>query len=108
MGTLVGALLSAPVADLLGRKLSMTVWSLVFCVGVIIQISSEYVWQQVAVGRLVAGFGVGALSVLVPMYQSESGPVHIRGALVRWVLCFYLFISTHYHFLSATFTLFHE
>ncbi|MCJ1311738.1 hexose transporter hxt1 [Agyrium rufum] len=90
IGTLVGALLSAVVADALGRKLSMTVWCGVFCVGVIIQISAETVWQQVAVGRLVAGLGVGALSVLVPMYQSESGPRHIRGALVS---AYQLFIT---------------
>lgn len=39
-------------------------------------------WYQVAVGRLVAGLGVGAVSLLVPMYQGESGPRHIRGALI--------------------------
>lgn len=53
------------------------------CVGVTVQISSPYGhWYQVAVGRLVAGLGVGALSLLVPMYQGESGPRHIRGALI--------------------------
>lgn len=34
------------------------------------------------IGRLVAGFGVGALSVLVPMFQAETAPPWIRGALV--------------------------
>jgi SP family sugar:H+ symporter-like MFS transporter len=38
-------------------------------------------------GRWVAGLGVGALSLLVPMYQSESGPRHIRGALIRYATC---------------------
>jgi SP family sugar:H+ symporter-like MFS transporter len=48
-----------------------------------VQISSPYGhWYQVAVGRLVAGLGVGAISLLVPMYQGESGPRHIRGALI--------------------------
>jgi len=35
-------------------------------------------------GRFVAGFGVGALSLLVPMYQAEIAPRHIRGALIRF------------------------
>lgn len=38
-----------------------------FTIGVIIQITSNYVWQQFAVGRLVSGLGVGALSAAVPM-----------------------------------------
>ncbi|XHG05203.1 hypothetical protein AWENTII_008450 [Aspergillus wentii] len=33
-------------------------------------------------GRFVTGFGVGACSLLVPMYQGESSPRHIRGAMV--------------------------
>ena len=39
-------------------------------------------WQQIAVGRLIAGAGVGALSIMVPMYVSETGPRQVRGALV--------------------------
>lgn len=30
----------------------------------------------------VAGLAVGALSLLVPMYQAETAPRHIRGALI--------------------------
>ena len=60
----------------------MTVWSIVFIVGVIIQMASETSWVQVAIGRLVAGAGVGALSIMVPMYTSETGPRQVRGALV--------------------------
>lgn len=33
-------------------------------------------------GRFVAGLGIGALSTVVPMYQSESIPKRIRGATV--------------------------
>jgi len=60
----------------------MTFWSIVFIVGVIIQMASTNVWQQIAVGRLIAGAGVGALSIMVPMYVSETGPRQVRGALV--------------------------
>lgn len=60
----------------------MVVWSIVFIIGVIIQMAAQTVWQQVAVGRLIAGAGVGALSIMVPMYTSETGPRQVRGALV--------------------------
>jgi MFS family permease len=33
------------------------------------------------VGRIVAGFGVGMLSTIVPVYQSEISPPHNRGKL---------------------------
>ncbi|EED13885.1 MFS monosaccharide transporter, putative [Talaromyces stipitatus ATCC 10500] len=83
IGTLIGALVGAPVADRIGRKWSISLWCIVLCVGLTVQISSPHgKWYQVMVGRLIAGFGVGALSLIVPMYQGESGPRHIRGALI--------------------------
>ena len=33
------------------------------------------------IGRIVAGLGVGALSTIVPVYQSEISPPHNRGKL---------------------------
>uniref|UniRef100_A0A093VSC6 High-affinity fructose transporter ght6 n=1 Tax=Talaromyces marneffei PM1 TaxID=1077442 RepID=A0A093VSC6_TALMA len=83
IGTLIGALVGAPIADRIGRKWSISFWCIILCVGVTVQISSSQgKWYQVAVGRLIAGLGVGALSLIVPMYQGESGPRHIRGALI--------------------------
>lgn len=35
-----------------------------------------------AAGRAVAGFGVGLVSAIVPLYQSESAPKWIRGTIV--------------------------
>jgi SP family sugar:H+ symporter-like MFS transporter len=65
----MGALIAAPIADHFGRKLSIVFWNIIFCVGVIVQIATTTKWYQVAIGRWVAGLGVGALSVLTPMYQ---------------------------------------
>lgn len=70
IGTMFGALLSAPIADKFGRKICIIFWNIMFCVGVIIQITATFKWYQVALGRWVAGLGVGGLSVLTPMYQS--------------------------------------
>lgn len=81
IGTLVGVLAGALVADWLGRRWAVVVESMVFCVGLVIQMTAFSVWQQVAVGRFVAGLGVGALSAVVPMYQAETAPPQLRGTL---------------------------
>lgn len=91
IGTLVGALLGAPIADMFGRRYAMSTECVVFTIGVIIQITSEHVWQQFAVGRLISGLGVGALSAAVPMYQAETAPSQIRGTLTATYQLFITF-----------------
>lgn len=72
IGTLFGALIAAPIADRIGRKMSIIWWCGIFSVGIIVQIAATDKWYQVMMGRFVAGLGVGALSLLVPMYQVRS------------------------------------
>jgi len=90
IGTLMGALIAAPIADKFGRKYSIVFWNIIFCIGVIVQITTTKPWYQISLGRWVAGLGVGGLSVLTPMYQSETAPRYVRGALVS---CYQLFIT---------------
>lgn len=99
IGTLMGALIAAPIADKIGRKPSISIAAFVAIVGFIIQITSEMAWYQITIGRLVAGLGIGALSLLVPMYQAETAPAWIRGALV----CSYQLFITMGIFLAACF-----
>jgi MFS transporter, SP family, sugar:H+ symporter len=99
IGTLFGALIAAPVADKIGRRLSVTLWSIVVSVGFVIQISANTAWYQVMIGRFISGLGVGALSLLVPMYQAETAPPYIRGALIS---TYQLFITLGI-FLAACF-----
>ncbi|KAJ4347968.1 hexose transporter hxt5 [Didymosphaeria variabile] len=82
IGTLFGCLGSAPLADNFGRRLTISGSAFWYIVGVIIEITSKDVWVQFAMGRFTAGLGIGALSTVVPMYQSESIPKRIRGATV--------------------------
>ncbi|ROW06916.1 hypothetical protein VMCG_04138 [Cytospora schulzeri] len=90
-GCLIGALVSAPVADKFGRKYSITFWNVIYIVGNVVSITTgSSKWYQIVVGRLVEGFGIGALSVLTPMYQSETAPRKVRGALVS---AYQLFIT---------------
>jgi SP family sugar:H+ symporter-like MFS transporter len=101
IGTLVGALVAAPIADKIGRRISVSLWCAVASIGFVIQIAASSSYEQIIVGRLVAGFGVGALSLLVPMYQAETAPPWIRGALV----CTYQLFITLGIFLAAVFNL---
>lgn len=82
IGSLFGSLIAGKLADSLGRRLGISCSALFCCVGTVIEISSSTAWYQFAIGRLVNGLGIGSLSVLVPMYQSESSPAIIRGMLV--------------------------
>ncbi|KAF9220612.1 general substrate transporter [Gyrodon lividus] len=91
IGTLAGALIGAPIADFLGRRFAMTTECVVFIIGVIVQTASTYSWQQYAVGRLISGLGVGALSAAVPMYQAETAPPQIRGTLTATYQLFITF-----------------
>jgi SP family sugar:H+ symporter-like MFS transporter len=82
VGALVGALVAAPITDRFGRRNSITLWASIYVVGQIVEITTMSKWHQLVAGRLIEGFGVGALSVLTPMYQSETAPRQIRGALI--------------------------
>lgn len=93
IGTLIGALIAGPVANnrRIGRKYSICMWCVVFCLGNIFQIAAQYpVWYVMMIGRIISGFSIGGLSVMVPAYQGESAPTHVRGAIV---CCYQLFIT---------------
>lgn len=80
-GTFFGALAAAPLGDAIGRRLGLVASCGVFCVGVILQVAATAIPLFVA-GRFFAGFGVGLVSALVPLYQSETAPKWIRGSIV--------------------------
>ncbi|KAF2634352.1 high affinity glucose transporter RGT2 [Massarina eburnea CBS 473.64] len=80
-GTFFGALTAAPVADKVGRRLGLVVCTAVFCIGVILQTAATAIPMFVA-GRFFAGYGVGMISATIPLYQSETSPKWIRGAVV--------------------------
>ncbi|KAE8864039.1 hypothetical protein PTNB29_04003 [Pyrenophora teres f. teres] len=99
IGTLFGALVAAPIADWIGRKQSIILWCGIFSIGIVVQIAATDKWYEIMMGRFVAGFGVGALSLLVPMYQAETAPRHDRGALIST----YQLMITFGIFLTAVF-----
>lgn len=80
-GTFFGALTSAPIADLVGRRWALIIDCMVFNLGVVLQTAATEIPLFVA-GRFFAGYGVGLISATVPLYQSESSPKWIRGTIV--------------------------
>ena len=78
----VGALMAGPISDIYSRKYSISGWTVVFILGVAIQTGANFNVATMYAGRWFAGMGVGALSMLVPMYNAELAPPGIRGSLV--------------------------
>ncbi|KAF4972877.1 hypothetical protein FSARC_648 [Fusarium sarcochroum] len=96
IGCLIGALVGSYTADWYGRRKSLSIFVVVFLLGNVIQITAMYSWVHMMIGRLIAGLGVGALSIGVPMFQSECAPREIRGAVVssyQLMICFGILIS---------------
>ncbi|KAF1913131.1 general substrate transporter [Ampelomyces quisqualis] len=83
LGAWFGALFSGFVAEVLSRKYGILCATGVFIVGVVVQITAiSGGHNEILAGRFITGIGVGSLSVIVPMYNSECAPPEVRGALV--------------------------
>ena len=63
-GTFFGAIIAGDVADFIGRRMTIILGCLIFCVGGILETASTGLNVMVA-GRLIAGFGVGFISAIV-------------------------------------------
>ncbi|KAH7064063.1 quinate permease [Paraphoma chrysanthemicola] len=83
LGAWFGAIMSGFVAEVASRKYGILIASAVFIVGVVVQITAiAGGHNEILAGRFITGIGVGSLSVIVPMYNSECAPPEVRGALV--------------------------
>ncbi|EKM61224.1 uncharacterized protein PHACADRAFT_247698 [Phanerochaete carnosa HHB-10118-sp] len=80
IGAFVTSLAAGRIGDSLGRRGTLFVGAIVFALGGAIQTLTPGFWVMV-VGRIIAGSGVGLLSTIVPIYQSEISPPNHRGAL---------------------------
>lgn len=98
LGTFLGALAGAPVGDIMGRRLGIVLACFVFAIGVAMQTGStaHHLFGLFILGRVLAGMGVGLVSCLIPMYQSECSPKWIRGAVVacyQWAITIGLLLA---------------
>ena len=95
-GTFFGALFAAPAADFLGRRWSVVLAVLVFYVGVSMQTAATAL-PLFVVGRVFAGLGVGMVSMLIPMYQSECSPKWIRSVSLHFACHLNRHTDRRYH-----------
>jgi len=79
-GATIGAVSIPYVADKYGRRPTLFVATLVFIFGASLQAAAPTMAVMYA-GRVFSGFGIGALSMVSPVYISELSPEHVRGQL---------------------------
>jgi len=78
VGGFVGAIFAGPVSTSYGRLLSMRITSSFFVLGSGLETLAGTV-PIMSIGRLLAGVGAGAATVIVPLYISEIAPPKERG-----------------------------
>jgi sugar porter (SP) family MFS transporter len=81
IGTVIGALLGSIPADKLGRKKALLIIAFIFLFSSL-GTSLATNWYLFMILRFIGGFGVGASSVIAPIYISEISPAAARGRLV--------------------------
>lgn len=82
-GAGVGAALSFFVNDHIGRRWSFRLYTCIWIVGQIVATTSPTLAGLYA-SRVIAGLGMGALTVTGPMSIVEIAPAEIRGMLTSW------------------------
>ncbi|KAK6455912.1 glucose transporter/sensor [Scheffersomyces xylosifermentans] len=89
VGTFFGSLSASFFSDKLGRRWTLIIATLViFNLGIILQTAATSI-PLLCVGRVFAGLGVGLISAVIPLYQAETVPKWIRGAVVscyQWAI----------------------
>lgn len=80
VGAFVASLSVGRIGDMIGRRKTILYGSIVFFIGGALQTFATGMSMMI-LGRIIAGLGVGALSTIVPVYQSEISPPHNRGKL---------------------------
>lgn len=80
----------------MGRRIGIMVACVIFSLGIALQTGASTL-PMFIVGRFFAGSGVGLVSTLVPMYQSECSPKWIRGAIVasyQWAITIGILVAS--------------
>ncbi|XP_062086404.1 sugar transporter ERD6-like 7 [Humulus lupulus] len=88
-GAMIGAITSGPIADCVGRKWAMRVYT-AFCVAGWLCIYFAQGVLPLNLGRLATGYGMGAFSYVVPIFIAEIAPKNLRGSLTaanQFMIC---------------------
>ncbi|KAF7543471.1 hypothetical protein G7Z17_g10711 [Cylindrodendrum hubeiense] len=97
LGAFVGCFLASPIAERYGRKKPLVLFSIVFCIGGVLQTINTGSLTTFYAARVVSGLGLGASTVVVPMFSSEMVPTELRGQIGSFFQLFFtLGIFTSY------------
>ncbi len=80
-GTVIGSLIAGVPAEKFGRKKVLQAIGLLYLASSLVTALTNS-WEIFFVFRFLGGIGIGASSVVGPMYISEISPAHNRGRLV--------------------------
>ncbi|KAG8936619.1 hypothetical protein FRC02_000612 [Tulasnella sp. 418] len=80
VGAFATSIAAGRIGDIFGRRMTLLTGASIFVIGGAIQTMSVGFYSMV-LGRIVSGAGVGLLSTIVPIYQSEISPPNHRGKL---------------------------
>ncbi|MTV19659.1 sugar porter family MFS transporter [Staphylococcus delphini] len=80
VGAIVGAGLSGPLSEKLGRRRLVFIISIVFIIGALI-LALAPTMEILVLGRVIIGLAVGGSTAIVPVYLSELAPTDARGSL---------------------------
>lgn len=78
VGAFFGAVVSSFIGEGLGRRKTIGAGSTVMIIGAVLQATS-YSREQLIVGRIVSGMGMGFINSTTPVFQSEFSPKATRG-----------------------------
>jgi MFS family permease len=102
-GSFLGALISGALTDIVGRKRSIQVGSVIWVIGSIIVCASQNIGMLV-VGRFINGLSVGICSAQVPVYVSELSQPSKRGRMVgaqQWAITWGIMIMFYISYGSS-------
>jgi MFS transporter, SP family, arabinose:H+ symporter len=81
VGTILGAMFGGIPGDLYGRRVSLRITAVLYFISAI-GCAFAFDWYSFVFARFIGGLGIGASSVLGPMYIAEIAPARLRGRLV--------------------------
>ncbi|XHF97240.1 hypothetical protein AWENTII_000838 [Aspergillus wentii] len=77
-GAFFGSGFAGPTGDYLGRRWTIAIGCVIFCLGGGLQTGAQTI-DYLYSGRFLAGLGVGFLTMIIPLYQAEICHPDIRG-----------------------------
>ncbi|KAL4787283.1 general substrate transporter [Aspergillus varians] len=80
-GCFFGAIVAAFANDRYGRRNSLLVLAIIFMIGAAVQTGGKGTIAYIYGGRVIAGFGIGGMSAITPVYVSENCPANVRGRI---------------------------